>query len=50
MKGYVARKGNRWYAVTYEGTDPVNRQGGSPLARGGFVPGGCGTARRPPRQ
>ena len=23
MKGYVARKGPRWYAVTYEGMDPV---------------------------
>jgi integrase len=23
MKGYVARKGNRWYAVVYEGLDPV---------------------------
>jgi len=23
MKGYVARKGDRWYAVIYEGTDPV---------------------------
>ncbi|SRR5579883_2550667 len=23
MKGYVDRKGNRWYAVIYEGTDPV---------------------------
>jgi integrase len=23
MKGHVARKGNRWYAVIYEGTDPV---------------------------
>jgi hypothetical protein len=23
MKGYVARKGNRWYAVIYEGPDPV---------------------------
>ncbi len=23
MKGYVARKGNRWYAVVYEGVDPV---------------------------
>jgi hypothetical protein len=23
MKGYVARKGNRWYAVIYEGLDPV---------------------------
>jgi hypothetical protein len=24
MKGYVARKGDRWYAVIYEGFDPVN--------------------------
>ncbi len=23
MKGYVTRKGNRWCAVAYEGTDPV---------------------------
>jgi hypothetical protein len=23
MKGYVARKGVRWYAVVYEGLDPV---------------------------
>lgn len=23
MKGYVANKGNRWYAVIYEGIDPV---------------------------
>jgi len=23
VKGYVARKGNRWYAVIYEGVDPV---------------------------
>ncbi len=23
MKGYVAKKGNRWYAVVYEGVDPV---------------------------
>ena len=23
MKGHVARKGNRWYAVIYDGTDPV---------------------------
>ena len=23
MKGYAARKGDRWYAVTYEGLDPV---------------------------
>lgn len=24
MKGYVARKGDRWYAVIYEGIDPVS--------------------------
>ena len=23
MKGYAAKKGNRWYAVIYEGTDPI---------------------------
>jgi len=23
MKGYVAKKGRRWYAVIYEGIDPV---------------------------
>lgn len=23
MKGYVAKKGNRWYAVIYDGLDPV---------------------------
>ena len=23
MKGYVARKGDRWYAVIYEGLDPI---------------------------
>jgi hypothetical protein len=23
MKGYATRKGNRWYAVIYEGLDPV---------------------------
>lgn len=23
MKGYVARKGTRWYAVIYEGIDPI---------------------------
>jgi hypothetical protein len=23
MKGYVANKGGRWYAVIYEGPDPV---------------------------
>lgn len=26
MKGYVAQKGNRWYAVIYEGLDPVTGQ------------------------
>ena len=24
MKGYVARKGIRWYAVIYEGVDPIS--------------------------
>ena len=24
MKGYVARKSNRWYAVVYEGVDPIS--------------------------
>src|SRR5207253_2807038 len=24
MKGYVAQKGRRWYAVIYDGLDPVN--------------------------
>lgn len=23
MKGYTARKGNRWYAVIYHGLDPI---------------------------
>jgi hypothetical protein len=23
MRGYVARKGDRYYAVIYEGTDPL---------------------------
>jgi hypothetical protein len=23
VKGYVAKKGDRWYAVIYEGLDPV---------------------------
>jgi hypothetical protein len=23
MKGYVRRKGDRWYAVIYEGVDPT---------------------------
>ncbi|MFV1969692.1 MAG: hypothetical protein ACC683_01680, partial [Acidimicrobiia bacterium] len=23
MKGYVAKRGDRWYAVMYEGLDPV---------------------------
>jgi hypothetical protein len=23
MQGYVAKRGNRWYAVIYEGTNPI---------------------------
>lgn len=34
MKGYVARKGNRWYAVIDEGTDPIHREGAAQLASG----------------
>ncbi len=26
MQGCVARKGNRWYAVVYEGLDPMTGQ------------------------
>jgi hypothetical protein len=26
MKGYIARKGDRWYAVIYQGLDPVTGQ------------------------
>ncbi len=36
MKGYVARKGNRWYAVVYEGTDPVTGR-----ERRSWHPAGC---------
>jgi hypothetical protein len=35
MRGYVARKGDRWYAVVYEGRDPVT---GKELRR--WHPGG----------
>lgn len=23
MKGHIAKKGNRWYAVIYDGLDPI---------------------------
>jgi integrase len=36
MKGYVARKGNRWYAVIYEGTDPITGR-----ERRSWHPAGC---------
>jgi hypothetical protein len=39
MKGYVARKGNRWYAVVYEGTDPITRR-----ERRSWHPAGCDRA------
>ena len=35
MKGYVARKGDRWYAVVYEGLDPVTGK-----ERRGWYPAG----------
>ena len=38
MDGYVARKGNRWYAVIYEGLDPVT--GREALARSRHRQGG----------
>jgi len=45
MKGYVARKGSRWYAVVYEGIDPVTGK-----ERRSWHPAGCerGDAERPP--
>jgi hypothetical protein len=36
MKGYIARKGNRWYAVIYEGTDPITGR-----ERRSWHPAGC---------
>jgi integrase len=36
MRGYVARKGNRWYAVIYEGTDPITGR-----ERRSWHPAGC---------
>ncbi len=39
MKGYVARKGNRWYAVIYEGTDPITGR-----ERRSWHPAGCDRA------
>jgi integrase len=36
MKGYFARKGNRWYAVIYEGTDPITGR-----ERRSWHPAGC---------
>jgi hypothetical protein len=43
MKGYVARKGNRWYAVIYEGTDPITGRSdaaGIPPAASTVTPSG----------
>lgn len=39
MKGYVANKGGRWYAVIYEGLDPVTGRERSELARRRNQPG-----------
>ncbi|HEX9375526.1 MAG TPA: tyrosine-type recombinase/integrase [Actinomycetota bacterium] len=36
MKGYVAKKGNRWYAVIYEGIDPITGR-----ERRSWRPAGC---------
>lgn len=32
MKGYVARKGNRWYAIVYEGVDPISGRNSTSVA------------------
>ena len=48
MKGYVAQKGNRWYAVIYEGLDPVTGQEKRSWHVAGNTRLGCGTARSPP--
>jgi integrase len=48
MKGYVARKGDRWYAVVYEGLDPVTgreRRVGIPRAPSGPTLNGARLAR-----
>lgn len=45
MVGHAARKGNRWYAIVYEDTDPATVVMGSPFAEAwgnaptGFVNG-----------
>jgi hypothetical protein len=30
MKGYITHKGNRWYAVIYEGLDPITGRNAGP--------------------
>jgi hypothetical protein len=43
MKRYVAKKGNRWYAIIYEGIDPVtggNDEAGMPPAPSAPTPNG----------
>ena len=43
MKGYVTRKGDRWYAVIYEGIDPSpagNDAAGTPPAPSALTPSG----------
>jgi len=43
MKGYIVRKGDRWYAVVYEGLDPVIGQGAATLASSRNRPRRSGT-------
>ena len=41
MKGHVAKKGNRYYAVVYEGLDPISGKrsaSGTPPAPAGTRP------------
>ena len=47
MKGYVSRKGNRWYAVIYEGIDPVTGRERRSWHPAGIERCRCRTARVP---
>ena len=57
MKGHVTRKGDVWYAVIYEGVDPVTGKERRRWHRGGGIErqppcrgrGACGSSRGPVR-
>jgi hypothetical protein len=48
MKGYVAKKGSSWYAVIYEGTDPVTGKERRSWHPAGIVPTPSGSLRGSP--